>query len=118
MFLCVTADFYFFIFYFLFFHVHKFLLFWCPWEDLVLKDWIPMCFVWFDPHILHAKGHDLIGFNFVTAKQSKETQLCNLLPKLHHSTGEVFGICDAVVGVAAVCVPGIATSLPWQLLKI
>ena len=41
-----------------------------------------------------------------------------LLPELHHSAGEVRGVCDAVVGVAAVCVPRIATSLPWQILKI
>lgn len=42
----------------------------------------------------------------------------SLLPELHHGAGEVPGVWDAVVGVAAVCVPGIATSLPWQILKI
>lgn len=42
----------------------------------------------------------------------------SLLPELHHSTGEVSGVCDAVVSIAAICVPGIATRLPWQLLKI
>lgn len=44
--------------------------------------------------------------------------MSSLLPELHHGTGEVSGVCDAVVGVAAVCVPGIATTLPWQVLKI
>lgn len=48
----------------------------------------------------------------------KKTVMSSLLPELHHSTGEVPGVCDGVVGVAAVCVPGIATSLPWQILKI
>lgn len=42
----------------------------------------------------------------------------SLLPELHHCAGEVTGVWDAVVGVAAVCVPGITTTLPWQLLKI
>lgn len=49
---------------------------------------------------------------------SKRTLVFSLLPELHHGAGEVPGVWDAVVGVAAVCVPGIATSLPWQILKI
>lgn len=44
--------------------------------------------------------------------------MLSLLPELHHSAGEVSGVCDAVVGVAAICVPGITASLPWKLLKI
>lgn len=44
--------------------------------------------------------------------------MLSLLPEFHHSTGEVSGVCDAVVSIAAICVPGIATSLPWQVLKI
>lgn len=44
--------------------------------------------------------------------------MSSLLPELHHCAGEVPGVWDAVVGVAVVCVPGIATTLPWQLLKI
>lgn len=44
--------------------------------------------------------------------------MCSLLPELHHSAGEVPGVCDAVVGEAALCVPGISTSLPWQFLEM
>lgn len=32
-----------------------------------------------------------------------------LLPKLHHSTGEIGGICNAVVCVTFLCVPWIVT---------
>lgn len=42
----------------------------------------------------------------------------SLLPEFHHSAGKVFSVWEAVVGIAAVCVPRIATSLPWQGLKI
>lgn len=50
--------------------------------------------------------------------RSKQICVSILLPKLHHCTGEVAGVGDAVVGVTAICVPGIATILPWQVLKI
>lgn len=39
-----------------------------------------------------------------------------LLPKLHHSTGEVCCVCDAVVGVTLLCVPWIIARFPWQFL--
>lgn len=39
------------------------------------------------------------------------------LPKLIYCTGEVGGVHKAVVGKAAVGVPRVITSLPWQLLK-
>lgn len=32
-----------------------------------------------------------------------------LLPELHHCTGQVGGVCDAVVGVTSVCVPRVVT---------
>lgn len=50
--------------------------------------------------------------------RSQQTLVSSLLPELHHCAGEVSGVRNAVVGVAAVCVPGIATALPWQILKI
>ena len=40
-----------------------------------------------------------------------------LLPELLHGAGEVSGVGGAVVGVATVRVPGIATRLPRQLLQ-
>lgn len=43
--------------------------------------------------------------------------MSSLLPELYNGTGEVWGVCDAVVGVAAICVPAISTSLPRQILK-
>lgn len=43
--------------------------------------------------------------------------MSSLLPELYNGTGEVWGVCDAVVGVAVLCVPAISTSLPRQILK-
>lgn len=40
-----------------------------------------------------------------------------LLPELHHCTGEVGGVCDGVVCVTFICVPGIVTRAPWKVLK-
>lgn len=44
--------------------------------------------------------------------------MSSLLPELYHCAGEISGVFNAVVGVTAVCVPRIATTLPWQVLKI
>lgn len=39
------------------------------------------------------------------------------LPELHHGTGQVGGVHDAVVGEAAVGVPGVVTLFPRQRLQ-
>lgn len=44
---------------------------------------------------------------------SNQRFIRRLLPELHHGTGQVPGVCNAVVGVTAFRVPGIATTLPW-----
>lgn len=41
----------------------------------------------------------------------------HLLPKFYHSTGHGGGVDDAVVGEAAICVPGIVTLFPRQCLQ-
>lgn len=40
----------------------------------------------------------------------------DVLPELGDSAGQVGGVIQGVVGEAAVCVPGIPTVLPWQVL--
>lgn len=65
---------------------------------------------------MHNRDPDLFSLNPFTTEQYP--CMSSLLPELHHCAGEVSVVCDAVVGVTAVCVPGIATTLPWQLLKI
>lgn len=39
------------------------------------------------------------------------------LPELHHGAGHVGGIGQAIVGEAAVSVPGVVTLFPWQGLQ-
>jgi hypothetical protein len=39
------------------------------------------------------------------------------LPEFHHGTGHIGGIGNAVVGEAALCVPGVVTLFPWQCLQ-
>lgn len=45
------------------------------------------------------------------------TQLTDLLPELSNSAGKVAGICQTVVGKTFLCVPGVITALPGQLLQ-
>lgn len=54
---------------------------------------------------------------FKLSFQSKLTQVSNSLPELHHSTGEVSCVWDAIVGETAFSIPGITTTLPRQVLK-
>ena len=49
--------------------------------------------------------------------ESKRKQVNILLPKLHHCTGEIGGICNGVVCVTFVCVPCVVTWAPWKILK-
>lgn len=47
-------------------------------------------------------------------KQEKAVNI--LLPKLHHCTGEIGGVCDWVVCITFLCVPWIVTRAPWKFL--
>lgn len=40
-----------------------------------------------------------------------------VLPELRDGAGEVGGVCQAIVGEALLCVPGVVAALPWQLLQ-
>lgn len=40
----------------------------------------------------------------------------DLLPELSDSAGQVSGVCQTVVGKTFLCVPGVITALPRQLL--
>lgn len=48
-------------------------------------------------------------------KQEKAINI--LLPKLHHCTGEIGGVCNGVVCVTFLCVPWIVTWAPWKFLQ-
>lgn len=47
----------------------------------------------------------------------EQTQGSHLLPELHHRTGEVARVWDAVVVETAFRIPGITTTLPRQILR-
>lgn len=45
------------------------------------------------------------------------TYLADLLPELGYSAGQVGGVRQTVVGKTFLCVPGVITALPRQLLR-
>ena len=55
-------------------------------------------------------------YSTLTHKTGTSTHLTDLLPELGDSTGQVGGVCQTVVGKAFLCVPGVITALPRQLL--
>ena len=53
----------------------------------------------------------------VSWSESESIQRDNLLlPELHHCAGQIGGVYDAVVGVASICVPRVATAAPRKFL--
>lgn len=59
---------------------------------------------------------------FQHANESPECQNCSnecmpLLPKLHDGAGHVRRVCQAVVGKALLCIPGVVAGFPWEVLK-
>lgn len=63
------------------------------------------CFLTHPPTHTHAHKSCMTG-----------SYLADLLPELSDSTGQVGGVCQTVVGKTFLCVPGVITALPRQLL--